>query len=72
MFSDGQTNAHDKARSGRPCIVCDDLVQSVDQKICETWHFTISELSREFPQISHTISMRLPRLGKAATNFAQA
>jgi hypothetical protein len=31
-----------------------DFVQSVDQKICERWHFTISELSCEFPQISHT------------------
>jgi hypothetical protein len=29
----------------------DNLVQSVDQKICERWHFTISELSREFPPI---------------------
>jgi hypothetical protein len=32
----------------------DDLVQSVDQTICEKWSFTISELSFEFPQISCT------------------
>jgi hypothetical protein len=37
---------------GRPCLVSDDLVQSVDQKICESRRFTISELSSEFPQIS--------------------
>jgi hypothetical protein len=38
-----------------PSAVSDDLVQSVHQKICERWHFTISELSCEFPQISHTV-----------------
>jgi hypothetical protein len=38
-----------------PSVVNDDLVQSVDQKFCERWHFTISELLSEFPQISHTI-----------------
>jgi hypothetical protein len=36
-------------------IVSDDLVQSVGQKICERWHFTISELLCEFPQISCTV-----------------
>jgi hypothetical protein len=40
---------------GRPSVVSDDLVQSVDQNICERWHFTISELSCEFPQISRTL-----------------
>jgi hypothetical protein len=28
---------------------------SVDQKISEKWHFKISELSSEFPQISCTV-----------------
>jgi hypothetical protein len=37
---------------GRPSVVSDDLVQSVDQKICERRSFMISELSCEFPQIS--------------------
>jgi hypothetical protein len=32
--------------------VSDDLVQSVGQKICERWHFIISGLLCEFPQIS--------------------
>jgi transposase len=52
MFKDGQTNVHEEERSGRPTVVSDDLVRSVDQKICKRWCFTISELSCEFPQIS--------------------
>jgi hypothetical protein len=35
--------------------VSDDLVQSVDQKVCERQCFIISELSCEFPYISRTI-----------------
>jgi hypothetical protein len=35
--------------------VSDDLVQSVDQNICERQRFTISELLCEFPQISSTL-----------------
>jgi hypothetical protein len=50
MFKDGRTNIHDEY-SGQPSVVSDDLVQSVGQKICETWRFTISELSCEFTQI---------------------
>jgi hypothetical protein len=38
-----------------PSVVSDDCVQSADQTIYERWHFTISELSCEFPQISHTV-----------------
>jgi transposase len=56
MLKDGRTNVHDEERSGRPSVVNDDLVQSVDQKICERWCFTISELSCEFPQILHRLS----------------
>jgi hypothetical protein len=33
MFKDGRTNVHDEERSGQPSVVCDDLVQSVDQKL---------------------------------------
>jgi hypothetical protein len=40
---------------GQPSVLSDDLVQSVDQKICEKQHFTISEVSCEFPQISRTV-----------------
>jgi hypothetical protein len=51
----GGTNVHNEEQSVQPSVVSDDLVQSVDQKICERWHFTISEFLREFPQISHTL-----------------
>jgi hypothetical protein len=54
MLKEGQTDVHDEERSGLPSVVSDDLVQSVDQKICERRWFTISELSCEFPQISRT------------------
>jgi hypothetical protein len=55
MFKDGWTNVHDEEQSGWPSVVSDDLLQSVGRKICERWRFTISELTREFPQISHTV-----------------
>jgi transposase len=47
MFKDGRTNVHEEERSGRPSVVSDDLVQSVEQTICERQRFTISELSCE-------------------------
>jgi hypothetical protein len=31
MFKDGQTDVHNEERNGRPSVVSDDLVQSVDQ-----------------------------------------
>jgi hypothetical protein len=40
---------------GQPSVMSDDLVQSTDSKICERWHFTISEVLCEFPQISRTV-----------------
>jgi hypothetical protein len=55
MFKDGPTNVHDEEQSGRPSVVSDDLVQSVDQNISERWRFTISELSCEFTNISRTV-----------------
>jgi hypothetical protein len=42
-------------RSSWPSVVSDDLVQSVDTKICERWSFTISELSSDFPSILRTV-----------------
>jgi hypothetical protein len=41
----GRINVYDEERSGRPSVVNDDLVQSVEKEICERWHFTIPELS---------------------------
>jgi transposase len=55
MFKDRRTKVHDEERSGRPFVMNDNLVQRVDQKICETRRFTISEFPCEFPQISRTV-----------------
>jgi hypothetical protein len=55
MFKDVRTNVHDEERSGRPSVVSDYLVQSVDKKICERRCITISELSCKFPQIPRTL-----------------
>jgi hypothetical protein len=35
------------------------IIQSVDQRICERWQFTISEVSFEFPQISRTVPYKI-------------
>jgi hypothetical protein len=59
MFKDGQTNIHSEVRRGQPSVMSDDIVQSVDQRILERWHFTISELSCENPQISCTVLYKI-------------
>jgi hypothetical protein len=41
MSKNGRTNVHDEEQSGPPSSVSDDLVESVNQKICERQHFTI-------------------------------
>jgi hypothetical protein len=54
MFKDGRKNDHEEQQSSQPYAVC-------DQKICERPLFTISELSHEFPQISHTVFYKIMR-----------
>jgi hypothetical protein len=72
MFKDGRTNVHDEKRSGPPSVVSDDLVQSVDQSICERRRFTVLELSCEFSQITPTLLYELPQLGWVIiTDFAR-
>jgi hypothetical protein len=44
---------------GKPSVVSDDLVQSVDQEISGRQHFTISEFSCEFPQVSLTVLFKI-------------
>jgi hypothetical protein len=44
---------------GRPSAVSDDLIQNVDQEICERRRFTISELSYEFPKMSPTLLYKI-------------
>jgi len=55
MFNEGRENVHDEARSGRPSLVKDDLVRKVNERVRDDRHFTISDLSLHFPQISRTL-----------------
>jgi hypothetical protein len=71
MFKDGQRNVNDEEQSGWPSAVSDDLVQSIDQKICERRTPTISELMCEFPQFYALLSMRFLQLIWALTSFVQ-
>ena len=34
MFTEGQENVHDEARSGRRSLVNDDLVRKVKERVC--------------------------------------
>jgi hypothetical protein len=54
---------------GQPSVVSDDLVQSVDQKICERRRFTISELSCEFSQTSCTVLYEIITVRLGYRNF---
>jgi hypothetical protein len=50
-----RTDVHDNERSGRPSVMSDDLVQSVDQKkFLKDSASQFQTLSYEFPQITHT------------------
>jgi len=55
VFNEGQENVHDEARSGHPSLVNDDLVRKVNESVRDNRHFTISDLSLHFPQISRTL-----------------
>jgi len=54
MFNEGRENVHDEARSGRPCLVNDDLVRKVNERVRNDRRFAISDLSLHFPHISRT------------------
>jgi len=55
MFNERRENVHDKARSGRPSLVNDDLVRKVNERVRDDRRFTISDLSLNFPQILMTL-----------------
>jgi len=55
MFNEGRENVHDKAWSGRPYLVNEDLVRKVNERMHDDRHITISDLSLYFPQISRTV-----------------
>ena len=55
MFNEGRENVHDEARSGRSSLLNDDLVRKGNERVRDDRHFTISDLSVHFPQISRTL-----------------
>jgi hypothetical protein len=59
----GRKLVYNEERSSQHSVMSNDFVQNVYHKIFERQCFTISELSCEFPQISHTVFTRLLQLG---------
>jgi len=55
MFNERRQNVHDEARSGRPCLLNDDLVRMVNGRVRDDISFAISDLSLHFPKISRTL-----------------
>ena len=55
MFRNGRTDVHDAERSGRPSVITDALKEKVNRIIREKWHFTISEVYEQCPQVSRTV-----------------
>ena len=55
-FNEGRVSVPDEQRTGRPCLINDDLVRAVDGTIREDRRFTISLLSLNFPQLSRSFS----------------
>jgi len=55
MFNEKQENVDDEVWSARPSLVNDDLVRKVNERVHDDRHFTISDLSLHFPQISRTL-----------------
>jgi len=55
MFNEGRENVQDEARSGRPFFMKDNLVWKVNERVHNDRHFTISDPSFHFPQISRTL-----------------
>ena len=54
-FKDERKKVHDEERSWRPSVISDDLLLKVDEKVKMNRRFTISSLSEEFPQVSHSV-----------------
>ena len=55
MFNEGRENVHDEERSGRPSLVNHELMRNVNERVRDDRHFTNSDLSLNFPQISRTL-----------------
>lgn len=54
-FTFGRTEIHDEARSGRPSIVTDDMVQKIEENLLSDRRITIDDLHELCPEISRTV-----------------
>ena len=57
-FKDGRKNVHDEELSGRQSVISEDFLQKVE-KVKLNRRFTISSLSEEFPQVSHSVLYKI-------------
>jgi hypothetical protein len=55
MFNEDRENLQDEVRSGRPSLVKDYLVRTVNEKPCEDRRFRVSGLFLHFLQLSRTL-----------------
>ena len=53
-FSEGRTNVHEEQRSGRPSLICDNLLQETEGEIGANRSVTIRELHHIVPEVSKT------------------
>ncbi|GBO07469.1 hypothetical protein AVEN_161755-1, partial [Araneus ventricosus] len=51
-FKAGRDNIHDDSRSGRPSVITNDMVASIEANILENRRFTISTLPNDSPEVS--------------------
>ncbi|GBM89676.1 Histone-lysine N-methyltransferase SETMAR [Araneus ventricosus] len=58
-FKAGRDNVHDESRSGRPSVITDNMVASVEAKILENRRSTISTLSNDFPEVSRSVLYKI-------------
>jgi transposase len=63
MFKDGRTDVDDEERSGRPIVVSDDLVQSVDEKCVNEGASQFQNFRVNFHKFHALFSTRLSQLG---------
>jgi hypothetical protein len=69
MFKDGRINVHDEERSGRPSVVSNDLVQTVDQQICKYGASQFQNFHVNFHKFHSLFFTRFSQLGLAIVSF---
>jgi hypothetical protein len=70
MLKDGPTDVDDEERSDWPSVVGDDLIQSVNQKMCESWRVQSRNFHVNFLRFHHCSLQDYHRYTRL-TSFAQ-